>query len=411
MPPECLVGVVSTRGSSTSHVAILARALGVAAVMGVEDLPVNRLEGQELIADGYMGRVFVKPSQTVKEEYERLAKEEAELTADLRELVGFPSETLDGVAVPLMANTGLRSDIAPSLRSGAEGVGLYRTEVPFMIRDRFPGEEEQRRIYHHVLKAFSPRPVVLRTLDIGGDKSLPYFPVKEDNPFLGWRGIRISLDHPEIFLTQLRGILKASVGLDNAKLLLPMISNVAEVDSAMVLIQRAYQELREDGLSVNMPEVGVMVEVPSAVYQVDALCSRVDFFSVGTNDLTQYLLAVDRNNSRVASLYNTLHPAVLYALRQVMEGAKRHGKPVSVCGEMAGDPAAALLLLGLGVDSLSMSAASLPRVKWVIRSFRQAQARALCEEVMGYEDPQAIRARLSEELVKAGLGGLVRAGK
>jgi phosphotransferase system enzyme I (PtsP) len=411
LPSGALVGVVSARGSSTSHVAILARALGIPAVMGVEDLPVGRLEGQELIADGYWGRVFVRPSATVREEFQRLEREEAELTADLYTQVHLLAETPDGVRVPLLANTGLRSDIAPSLRSGAEGVGLYRTEVPFMIRDRFPGEEDQRRIYRHVLEAFAPRPVTLRTLDVGGDKALSYFPIQEDNPFLGWRGIRISLDHPEIFLAQLRAIMKASAGLQNARLLLPMISGVAEVDAALGLIRRAFNEVVEEGADLRMPEVGVMIEVPSAVYQVEGLAQRVDFLSVGTNDLTQYLLAVDRNNARVAPLFDTLHPAVIGALRQVVEGAHRHGKPVSVCGEMAGDPAAALLLLGLGVDSLSMSAASLPRVKWVIRSFRQDHARKLLEELSGYEDPVAIRARLNDELEQAGLGGLVRPGK
>lgn len=411
VPTECLAGVVSARGSSTSHVAILARALGVPAVMGVEDLPVARLEGQELIVDGYWGRVFVKPSTSVRDEFRRLEAEEAELTADLRELVELPSETPDGVCVPLMANTGLRSDIAPSLRSGADGVGLYRTEVPFLIRDRFPGEAEQQRIYRHVLEAFAPRPVTVRTLDVGGDKMLPYFPVKEDNPFLGWRGIRITLDHPEIFLTQLRAIMKASVGLDNLKLLLPMISGVAEVDEALLLIRRAHQELCEEGEAVQLPEVGVMIEVPSVVYQIEALAKRVDFFSIGTNDLTQYLLAVDRNNASVASLYQAHHPAVIAAIRQVIEGARRHHKPVSVCGEMAGDPAMALLLLGLGVDSLSMSAASLPRVKWVIRTFSQARARELVAGLHELEDAGDIRAKLEQALEEAGLGGLVRAGK
>jgi phosphotransferase system, enzyme I, PtsP len=411
VPHDRLAGIVSAQGSSSSHVAILARALGVPAVMGIRDLPVARLDAEELIVDGYRGRVYVKPPHAVHLEFLRMAREEAELAAGLNELRDLPAVTPDGVKVPLLVNTGLLADVMPTLASEADGVGLYRTELPFLIRDRFPGEEEQRRIYRQALEAFAPRPVTLRTLDIGGDKALSYFPVREDNPFLGWRGIRITLDHPEIFLTQLRAMLKAAAGLDNLQLLLPMISGVGEVDESLGLIRRAYEELIEEGESVTFPKVGVMVEVPSAVYQASTLARRVDFLSIGTNDLTQYLLAVDRNNGRVASLYDALHPAVLRAVMQVIEGAHRHGKPVSVCGEMAGDPAGAVLLLGMGIDSLSMSVSSLLRVKWVIRSFTHAQARALLEEALRLEDPGAIRLRVEAALEQAGLGGLVRGGK
>ncbi|MCK9530024.1 MAG: phosphoenolpyruvate--protein phosphotransferase [Gammaproteobacteria bacterium] len=411
VPPKRLIGVVSVRGSRTSHTAILARALGLPAVMGCTDLPVARIDGREIIVDGHSGRVYVSPSAQVRKEYQRLQREEAELSAGLLELRNLVSVTPDGLRVPLYANTGLLSDTTPSLKSGAEGVGLYRTEFPFMIRDRFPGEEDQYSVYRQVLESFHPRPVTMRTLDVGGDKGLPYFPISEDNPFLGWRGIRICLDHPEIFLAQLRAMLRASVGLDNLKLLLPMVSAVAEVDEALALVRRAKQELLEEGHAVHMPEVGVMVEVPSAVYQVGALARRVDFFSVGTNDLTQYLLAVDRNNSRVAELYEPLHPAVIRAIKQVVEGAHRHHKPVSVCGEMAGDPAGALVLIGLGVDSLSMSASSLLRVKWMIRTVMQSEVKNLMRRVLRFDDPREVRALLNQFLENAGLGGLIRAGK
>lgn len=411
VPTAQLAGVVSARGSGSSHVAILARALGIPAVMGVADLPVARMESQQLVLDGYRGQIFVRPSQAALAEFQRLEREEEQLRAGLQELAALPAETPDGVHIPLYANTGLLADISPSVRSGAEGVGLYRTEVPFLVRDRFPGEDEQMQIYRQVLEGFAPRPVILRTLDIGGDKELPYFPVREDNPFLGWRGIRITLDHPEIFLTQLRAILRASKGLNNLQLMLPMISDVGEVDEAMALIRRAHQELIEEGEPVLLPPVGVMIEVPSAVYQIDALAQRVAFFSVGTNDLTQYLLAVDRNNTRVAELYQTLHPAVLRALAQIVEGAHRHGKPVGVCGELAGDPVAAVILLGLGVDSLSMSVGSLPRVKWVLRTLTQARARELTLQALQMEKEGAVRALLNNALEEAGLGGLVRAGR
>lgn len=411
VPTAQLAGVVSARGSSSSHVAILARALGIPAVMGVADLPVGRLESQQLVIDGYRGQVFVRPTPGALTEFRRLEREEEQLRAGLQELASLPAETPDGVRIPLYANTGLLADISPSVRSGAEGVGLYRTEVPFLVRDRFPGEDEQMHIYRQVLEGFAPRPVILRTLDIGGDKELPYFPVREDNPFLGWRGIRITLDHPEIFLTQLRAILRASVGLYNLRLMLPMISDVSEVDESIALIRRAHSELIEDGIPVTLPPVGVMIEVPSAVYQIDALAQRVAFFSVGTNDLTQYLLAVDRNNTRVAELYQTLHPAVIRALAQIVDGAHRHGKPVGICGELAGDPAATLVLLGLGVDSLSMSVGSLPRVKWVVRTFTKTRAREITQQVLQMEKEGAIRALLNNALEEAGLGGLVRAGK
>ena len=411
VPIKRLAGVVSVRGSSTSHVAILARAMGLAAVMGVSDMPVGRVDGRKLIVDGYTGRVYVDPPRRVRDEFRHLIREEQELSKELSDLRDLPAITPDKVGIPLFVNSGLLADVSPSRKSGAEGIGLYRTEFPFMIRDRFPGEEEQCQIYRQVLEAFSPAPVVMRTLDVGGDKALPYFPIEEDNPFLGWRGIRISLDHPEIFLVQLRAMLRASAGLNNMDLLFPMINSVAEVDDAMRLLRRAHHELIDSGVSISMPRVGVMIEVPSAVYQVRELARRVNFLSVGTNDLTQYLLAVDRNNARVAELYDGLHPAVIRALQQVIDGAHAEKTPVSVCGELAGDPAAVILLLGMGVDSLSMSAANLPRVKWVIRTFTQRRARQLLKEALTFEYARAVRNYLNGALEDAGLGGLVRAGR
>ncbi len=411
VPPERLAGVVTIRGSRTSHTAILARALGIPAVMGAEEMSLGRLDDGRIIADGYSGRVYIEPGREVLREYRRLQKEEAELTGDLLGLREQPCESTDGVAVPLHANTGLLSDIGPSLNSGAEGVGLYRTEFPFMIRESFPGEASQADIYRQVLEAFAPRPVTMRTLDVGGDKALPYFPIVEDNPFLGWRGIRITLDHPEIFIGQIRAMLKADAGLGNLQLLLPMISSLDEVEESQALIRRACMELEEEGMACLMPRVGAMIEVPSAVFQARELAQRMDFLSIGSNDLTQYLLAVDRNNARVADLYDALHPAVLRAVYHVVEAGRAEGKPVSVCGEMAGDPAAAILLLGMGIDSLSMSASSLLRIKWVIRSFSQKAAAELLEEALSLENSTQVRMMLNGALEEAGLGGLVRAGR
>lgn len=411
VPEGHLAGVVSVKGSSFSHVAILARAMRVPTVMGVNDIPIFDLQDKEIIVDGYYGHVHVMPNANLKAEFERILTEEQKLDSELDAIRDLPPVTKDGHHINLMVNTGLGADISISLAVGAEGVGLYRTEVPFLIRDRFPSTEEQRIIYRQLLASFAPRPVILRTLDVGGDKPLPYFPIIEDNPFLGWRGIRITLDHPEIFLSQVRAMLRASVNLDNMRIMLPMITDVSEVDEAMRLMHKAYAEVKDEGYEIEMPQIGVMIEVPSAVYQARALAKRVDFLSVGSNDLTQYILAVDRNNPRVASLYNSLHPAVLRALIQVVENGHQEGKHVSICGELAGDPAAVPLLLAIGFDSLSMNATSINRVRWIIRHFSMKKAAKLLQEVLNMESAFMIRCHVELALERAGLGHLIRAGR
>jgi phosphotransferase system enzyme I (PtsP) len=305
--------------------------------------------------------------------------------------------------MPLWVNTGLMADVTRSLEQGAEGVGLYRTEVPFMLRERFPSEEEQRQIYRNQLEAFAPKPVTMRTLDIGGDKALPYFPIEEDNPFLGWRGIRVTLDHPEIFLAQIRAMLKANEGLGNLRIMLPMICNVSEVDEALDLIHRSHRELLQEGVKGELPPIGVMIEVPAAVYQARVLARRVDFLSVGSNDLTQYLLAVDRNNARVADLYHLMHPAVLQALSDVARASKAEGIPVSLCGELAADPEGAVLLLAMGYDVLSMNATALPKVKKALRNVNLSEARELLDEVMEMEQASTIHQRLEQFLTEHGM--------
>ncbi len=280
-----------------------------------------------------------------------------------------------------------------------------------MIRQRFPGEEEQSKIYREVMAAFAPRPVVLRTLDIGGDKSLSYFPIEEDNPFLGWRGIRVTLDHPEIFMIQLRAMLIASSGLNNLSILFPMVSKVSEVEDAIILLERAYNELLAEGHEIEMPKVGVMVEVPSIVFQISQIVSMIDFISIGTNDLIQYLMAVDRNNANVADLYESLNPGVLSAIKLVIDEAHKENVPVSVCGEMAGDPLASILLLGMQIDSLSTSVASLPRVKWMIRNFSYHEAKELLDKALTMKNAYVIKNMLTTSLEKKGLGGLIRAGR
>ena len=407
VPEGKLIGLVSVLGSGNSHVAILARAMGIPTVMGAVDLPYSKVDGIQMIVDGYHGEVFTNPSQELRDQYKAVVEEERELAKGLNALSNLPCETLDGLRMPLWVNTGLLADVVRAQERGAEGVGLYRTEVPFMIRDRFPSEKEQLAIYREQLKAFHPLPVTMRTLDIGGDKALPYFPIKEDNPFLGWRGIRITLDHPEIFLVQIRAMLKASEGLDNLRILLPMISGLRELEESLHLIHRAWSEVRDEGVDIPMPPIGVMIEIPAAVYQIRELARQVDFISIGSNDLTQYLLAVDRNNPRVADLYDFLHPSVLQALRLVVEGAHAEGKPVGICGEMAGDPAAAVVLLAMGFDSLSMNATNLPKVKWLLRQISKRMATELLEQLMTMDNPQVIHSTLQLALRNLGLGRMI----
>ena len=409
VPRDCLKGLVAVRGSGSSHVAILAKAMGVPSVMGAEDLPIELLEEKPLIVDGQEGQVITHPNEDQIRFYQNLIKEEEALIEGLEELKTLPCKTTDGHRVRLWVNTGLMSDAAKSLDRGAEGVGLYRTEVHFMTKDRFPTEEEQKTIYREHLQAFSPRNVTMRTLDIGGDKALTYFPIEEANPFLGWRGIRVTLDHPEIFLAQVRAMIRANEGVGAfLRIMLPMVSSVSEVDEAKKLISKCYRELLEEGRKVDMPAVGVMIEVPSAVYQARDIIKRVDFLSVGSNDLIQYMLAVDRNNAQVAELYQEYHPAVLGALKQIVEAAHGENKPLGICGEMAGNPSAAILLTAMGYDVLSMNSTNLLMVKLAIRTFDLAKAKRILNKVLKMDDAKEIKLYVDGQMRKAGLGKIIR---
>jgi phosphotransferase system, enzyme I, PtsP len=402
--PTCqLAGIVCMHGSALSHIAVMARALGIPAVVSLAPLPIGRLDGCEMVIDGDQGRIYIEPSSAVLDAFLQLISEQTACSERLMALRDLPAETPDGFRLPLYANIGLVSETVAAKDCGAEGIGLYRTEYHFLLREAFPLEDEQYQIYREVLENIAPGPVTLRTLDAGGDKFLPYFPVQENNPFLGCRGIRFSLDHPEIFLIQLRAMLRANAGLDNLHVLFPMISSVGELDEALGLLAHAERELLEERVAVKKLRVGVMIEVPSAVFLASTLAERVDFLSVGTNDLTQYLLAIDRNNAQVTTPYDGLQPAVLNAIHHVIKAAHLRGKPVSVCGELAGDPVGALLLLGMGVDALSMSPAVLARVKLVIRSFTLQRARALLEEALEMEDGFTIHRLLNGALEEAGV--------
>jgi phosphotransferase system enzyme I (PtsP) len=410
IPAEQLRGVVSLRGSGNSHVAILARAMGVPAVMGALDLPAYELEGAVVIVDGHYGDVYTRPSEERLRENQSLLQQEQVFAAELDDLKELPCVTLDGWRVQLWVNIGLTSDITRSLDRGAEGIGLFRTEVPFMSQDRFPTEVEQRALYREHMEAFDPRPVTMRTLDIGGDKSLSYFPIQEENPFLGWRGIRVTLDHPEIFLVQVRAMLKANADLlCDLRIMLPMISSLTELRRAKQLIDQAYAEVLEEGVQVKRPQVGVLIEVPAAVYQARLLAREADFIAVGSNDLTQYLLAVDRNNPRVAELYQEIHPAVVTALREVARAVHAEEKPLGICGELAGTPAGAMLLMAMGYHVLSMNATHLLRVKWVIRSIKRSDARRMLARVMRMHTAEEVTPFLNQEMLRLGLGKVMPA--
>lgn len=409
VPRERLRGLISVRGSPSSHVAIMARSMDLPTVVGVEDLPMNLIEDKPVIVDGFQGLVITHPHAKQLSFYRNVAKEEAALFKGLEKLKDLPCETRDGHRMRLWVNTGLMTDVIRSLDRGAEGVGLYRTEIRFMMNDRFPTEEEQRIIYREHLLAFAPRPVTMRTLDIGGDKSLPYFPITEENPFLGWRGIRVTLDHPEIFLAQIRAMIRANEGVDaELRIMLPMVSSIAEVDESRRLISQCYRELVEEGVEVEMPEVGVMIEVPAAVYQAKAILKRVDFLSVGSNDLIQYMLAVDRNNAHVAELYQEFHPAVLQALKSVVDSAHSERKPVGICGEMAGNPSAAILLMAMGYDVLSMNSTNLLMARWAVRSFEMAKAKRILNKVLKMDNAYLIKNYVDAQMRKAGLAQLIR---
>ncbi len=411
VPVDRIKGIVSVHGSTTSHVAILARAMQIPCAMGVADLPVSRIEGHEIIIDGYEGQVIVEPSQEVYDRVNYLIIEEQELTEELKEIASLPAETKDKHRVTLFANTGLLSNVSPLIINGAEGVGLYRTEVLYQMRSQFPSEKDQVNVYRELLSNMHPRPVVLRTLDVGGDKALDYFSFEESNPFLGWRGIRLTLDHPEVFIIQLRAMIIADVELNNLRIMFPMVSNVEEVIQSSALVDQVMEELLEEGYKVKRPQLGVMIEVPASVLLIRSFAPYIDFVSIGSNDLTQYMLAVDRNNESVSKLYDSFSPAMIMVIKRVVEDAREHNLHVSICGEFAADPLGAVLLLAMGLDSLSMSVGALGRVKRVIRNITKAEADAVLADVLEMNCSAEIRQRITHELESRGLSGLIRAGK
>jgi phosphotransferase system enzyme I (PtsI)/phosphotransferase system enzyme I (PtsP) len=407
--PDQLVGILCTGGSALSHTAVVANALGLPAVMGTGEIK-GLSENSLAVIDGHHGEVIFNPSEGVVREFQVRVDRERSLISGLEHLKDHPAITPDGFRVRLYANTGLLTDISPGLERGAEGIGLYRSEIPFMVHANFPTEEEQFQIYRNVLTAYTGKPVHMRTLDIGGDKALPYFSFTEQNPSLGWRGIRFTLDNAPIFMTQLRAMLRASEGMDNLRVLLPMVSRVDEVDGFQELLTDACNQLAEEGHRIARPAVGIMVEVPAAVALLPFIARRIDFISIGSNDLAQYLLAVDRNNPRVSGMFDNLHPAVIHEIHRITTEARQFDLPVGLCGEMASDPLAVVLLLGMGVDTLSMNAFNLLRIKWLIRSMPRTVAEKVLERALDLEHENEIRSLTKEMLVEHELGELVTTG-
>ena len=411
VPQDRLVGVVVRDGAANSHAAIMVRALGIPTVMGADIQP-SLLHGHMLIVDGYRGDLLVDPEPVLLQEYQRLISEENELSRLAEDDLERASELKSGERVKVMLNAGLSPEHEEKLGSFIDGIGLYRTEIPFMLQSGFPSEEEQVAQYQGMLQMFNSKPVTLRTLDIGADKQLPYMPISEENPCLGWRGIRITLDQPEIFLIQVRAMLRANAATGNLSILLPMVTSLEEVDEARRLIERASREVEEMiGYAIPRPRLGVMLEVPSMVFMLPQLANRIDFISVGTHDLTQYILAVDRNNTRVANMYDCLHPAVLRALAMIAHDAERFGIDLRLCGEMAGDPMCVTILVGLGYRHLSMNGRSVARVKYLLRRIDIEEAQELSRRSLEAQMTTEVRHQVAAFMERRGLGGLIRGGR
>ncbi len=399
---EKVLGFITDIGGRTSHTSIMARSLELPAIVGTNDVTARVNTGDDLILDAVNNRVYVNPTQAEIDELKTLEAKLAEEKAELAKLKDLPAVTLDGHKVDVVANIGTIRDCEGAHRNGAEGVGLYRTEFLFMDRDQLPSEEEQFIAYKEVVEAMEGRLVVLRTMDIGGDKELPYLNLpKEMNPFLGWRAVRIALDRREILHAQLRAVLRASA-FGKLAVMFPMIISVEEIRELKSVLETLKAELRAEGKAFDENiQVGVMVETPSAAVNAKFLAKEVDFFSIGTNDLTQYTLAVDRGNELISHLYNPMSPSVLGLIKQVIDASHAEGKWTGMCGELAGDERATLLLLGMGLDEFSMSAISVPHIKKLVRSVSYQEAKALADEALQKpttaEIEQLIQAFLAEK--------------
>ncbi len=399
-------GFATDIGSRTSHTAIMARSLEIPAILGLQDITKTAKTGEIIIVDGSTGEAIVDPTDEELAEYKEKQKAFEAYMAELAELKDQDAETTDGHKVKVVANIGSPKDVEGVVRNGGKGVGLYRSEFLYMNSDEMPTEDKQFAAYKTVIEQFKDgEGVIIRTLDIGGDKKLPYLPLEEEmNPFLGLRAIRLCLSKPDMFKTQLRAILRASA-FGKTRVMFPMIGNVGEVRQAKAILKECMQELDAEGVDYDHDlEIGIMVEIPSAAITADIIADEVDFFSIGTNDLCQYTLAVDRMNQNVSYLYDPLHPAILRLVKNVItQSHNKPGKFTGMCGEMAGDPVAALILLGLGLDEFSMSASSIPQVKKIIRSVSFEQAKAVADKAMTMQTGAEIRQYVQDTLKELGI--------
>ncbi len=401
LDPAMVLGFLTEVGSRTSHTAILSRSLRIPAVIGLGEAIRELHSEQSVLIDGFNGFVIIEPSDQTLFEYGQLVERQTSIEENLEIIHDDAAETRDGQRIILSANIERVDDIESVRQSGATGVGLFRTEFLFINRSDLPNEEEQFTAYRRVVESLTPDPVIIRTLDLGGDKLLSHVNVAEEmNPFLGWRAIRLCLEEKDLFRTQLRAILRASA-FGDLKIMYPMVSGVEELDAANVLLNDCREQLRaENKAFADDIEIGVMIETPSAAMIADSLARRVQFFSIGTNDLIQYALAVDRLNEKIAHLYEPTHPGILRLIKTTVDAGQSHGIWTGVCGEMAGDLAAVPILLGLGVAELSVTPSMVPRVKMLIRSIEMEQARELATFALKNDSPKEILAR-AEALTKA----------
>lgn len=392
-----VLGFATDIGGQTSHTAILARSLDIPAVVGLQNISEELETGDYALLDGYNGTVIVNPTDQTLFEYGQLVKIKASLDEKLQEIKSQPALTLDGKNIVLSANIEDLNDVEAVVAHGAEGVGLFRTEYLFINRESLPTEEDQYTVYRDVATALNPNPVIIRTLDLGGDKFASHLQLaKEMNPFLGWRAIRFCLAQPEMFRAQLRAILRASVA-GKVKMMYPMISGLDELKQANAMVEKCKAELRAENIPFNEEmHIGAMIEIPSAALIADTLAKHVKFFSIGSNDLIQYTLAADRTNEKVSHLYEPTHPAIIRLIKTTVEAAHKNGIWTGVCGEIAGDPMLAPLLVGLGVDELSAAPPVVPEVKYIIRRLKLNEAQALAEFALNCDSPSEIYARCRE---------------
>jgi len=376
-----VAGFITDMGGRISHTAILSRSLGIPAVVGLETATSVVNDGDLLIVDGYGGTVIVNPDKAISEEYMKKREQIKLLEREVLKYAALPAETCDGYRIRMGGNIELVEELPMAISHGAEGIGLYRTEILYLNREDLPSEEEQFQTYKSVAEGIAPNSAVIRTLDVGGDKFLSKYGYDhEANPALGLRAIRFSLKEPHIFKIQLRGILRASA-FGKLKMLFPMISGIGEIRKAKAILEEAKEELIREGIPFDEGlQIGAMIEIPSASIIADALAHEVDFFSIGTNDLIQYALAIDRINKHVSYLYEPLHPAILRMIKGIVEAGHRAGIEVGMCGEMAADPAYVLIFLGMGLDELSMTPFYIPRVKKILRGSSYEDAKQLLEE-------------------------------